>query len=379
VNRTQEKLFEFRSPPVNGKRIRQARELRGLTQVALADALGIDQTMIAHIERGTKQPASELLEALAVELEFPVSFFRQTDAPEFPAGSLLFRSKAGIGRKVVAQAHAHTELVFELALRLSASATLIPVKLPICEDAIEGARSVRKATQPEDGPIVNLVRAVERLGVLVVPLPDLKDCDAFAVWAGPNREYPVIGIIVSKSPDRVRMNIAHELGHLVLHKQITGGTRDQESEAYRFAAELLMPASSIIEDLKLERLTLFRLAALKIKWQVSMQALARRARELQVLSDRQYRYLMQQIATRGWRTNEPEFQQLQEEKPRALRRLIEVVFGSKADWKRVGAEVLLGSDFIADIMNACAKFPDQSPNTTRTRRKAQVVRFSNPI
>ena len=76
-----------------------------------------------------------------------------------------------------------------------------------------------------------------------------------------------------------------------------------------------MPAGTIIEDLKSERLTLFRLAALKIKWQVSMQALARRARELQVLSDRQYRYLMQQIATRGWRTHEPEFQQLQDEKP----------------------------------------------------------------
>jgi hypothetical protein len=86
---------------------------------------------------------------------------------------------------------------------------------------------------------------------------------------------------------------------------------------------------------------------------------------------------MQQIAARGWRTHEPEFQQLQEEKPRALRRLIEVVFGSKADWKRVGEEVLLGSDFIADVMNACAKFPDQSTEKTRTRRKAQVLRFSN--
>jgi len=45
-------------------------------------------------------------------------------------------------------------------------------------------------------------------------------------------------------PDRVRMNIAHELGHLLLHKQITGGTREQESEAYRLAAELRNPAKS---------------------------------------------------------------------------------------------------------------------------------------
>jgi transcriptional regulator with XRE-family HTH domain len=97
MSRTQEKLFDFRSPPVNGKRIRQARELRGLTQVALADALEIDQTMLAHIERGTKTTCLKLLQALSVELGFPVSFFRQIDSPEFPAGSLLFRSKAGIG------------------------------------------------------------------------------------------------------------------------------------------------------------------------------------------------------------------------------------------------------------------------------------------
>jgi Zn-dependent peptidase ImmA (M78 family)/transcriptional regulator with XRE-family HTH domain len=379
----QEKLFEFRSPPVNGKRVRQARELHGLTQVALAEALGIDQTMIAHIERGTKQPASELLEALSVELGLPVPFFRRMDAPEFPVGSLLFRAKAGIGKKVVAQAHAHTEMVFEMVLRLSASATLIPVKFPLSSDAdsvidpIEGARNIRSAMQAEDGPIINLVRAVERLGVLVIPLPDLKDCDAFAVWAGPNREYPVIGLIVTKSPDRVRMNIAHELGHLVLHKRIAGGTGEHESEAYRFAAELLMPANSIVEDLKSERLTLFRLAALKTKWQVSMQALARRARELQVLSDRQYRYLMQQIATRGWRTHEPEFRQLKEEKPRALRRLVEVVFGPKVDWKHVGEEMQLNPDFIADVMSACAKSPDQPAGKAPSRPKAEVIRFSN--
>jgi len=61
---------------------------------------------------------------------------------------------------------------------------------------------------------------------------------------------------------------------------------------------------------------------------------------------------------------------------RALRRLIEVVFGTRADWKRIGEEVL-GSDFIADVMNACAKFPDQFTDKTPTRRKGQVLRFSN--
>jgi Zn-dependent peptidase ImmA (M78 family) len=74
--------------------------------------------------------------------------------------------------------------------------------------------------------------------------------------------------------------VAHELGHLVLHKDLNSGTRELERHAYRFAAELLMPTDSILDQLTAEKLTLFRLAALKATWGVSIQALARRAREL---------------------------------------------------------------------------------------------------
>src|SRR5690348_5256092 len=143
----QENLFELRQVPVNGRRARQARELRGLTQAALSEALGIDQTMVAHIERGTKQPSDELLDALSTELDLPQDFFRQSSPPEFPKGSLLFRSKSGIGKRTISQAHAHAELVFELVLRLSERASLIPIRLPSETDPVEAARQTRKLLQ----------------------------------------------------------------------------------------------------------------------------------------------------------------------------------------------------------------------------------------
>src|SRR5216684_8424390 len=179
----QDKLFELRQGPVNGRRVRQARELRGLTQAALSEVLGIDQTMVAHTERGTKQPSEELLEALSTELHLPVAFFRQGSPPEFPKGSLLFRSKSGIGKRTISEAHAHAELVFELILRLADQASLIPVRLPIGNDPIEAAHQVRRTLNLPSGPLPNLIRAVERLGVITIPLPELKGCDAFAVWA----------------------------------------------------------------------------------------------------------------------------------------------------------------------------------------------------
>ena len=350
----QESLFQLRQTPVNGRRVRQARELSGLTQAALSEALGIDQTMVAHIESGTKQPSDELLDALSTELHLPVDFFRQGSPPEFPKGSLLFRSKSGIGKRTISQAHAHAELVFELALRLSDRASLIPVRLPKETDPIEAARQTRKTLQLPSGPFLNLIRAVERLGVLTIPLPELKDCDAFAVWAGPGRTYPVIGMIVGKANDRMRMNVAHELGHLVLHRDLVSGTQELETQAYRFASELLMPARDISRDLSSEKLNLFRLASLKSKWQVSMQALARRARDLDVISDRQYRYLMKQMSIKGWRMEEPSFAPVQLELPRVIPKLTEVAFGPSADLRKMANELHLTAEFVAGILSMCS-------------------------
>jgi Zn-dependent peptidase ImmA (M78 family)/transcriptional regulator with XRE-family HTH domain len=370
-----DKSFELHSHPVNGLRVRQARELRGLTQTALAELLSVDQTMIAHMERGTKQPGDEVLEHLASELELPEHFFRQSNPPEFPTGSLLFRSKSGIGKRVVAQAHAHAALVFEFAIRLSHQASLIPVRLPLGSDPIVSARNVRLAMGATEGPILNIMRAIERLGVLVIPLSDLKDCDAFAVWAGPAREYPVIGLVTERPPDRARMNIAHELGHLVLHKDLSSGTQELERQAYRFAAELLMPSDIMRHEFASERVTLFRLAGLKTTWGVSIQALARRARDLDVINDRQYRYLMRQISMKGWRTDEPNLRPLTIEKPRAVRKLAEVAFGLKPNLSLIGRQFALTDKFLSNIFEMCAASPKEPAVRPQSAGRAGILAF----
>jgi len=368
-------LFEVSAPPVSGERIRQARELLQMTQSDLAVAVGVDQTMIAHIERGTKQPNSELLQALATTLQLPTRFFRLPAPPALPKGSLLFRAKAGVGRRVIARTHAHAELVFEMAYRLSNYAKSIAVTVPRGLDPIESARETRTLMgySPTE-PAMNLVRAIERLGVLVIALPPSDECDAFAVWSRTDQETPIIGLASGKAFDRARMNAAHELGHLVLHGNIDAGTPALEREAYQFAAELLMPAQAIAVDLNAERPSLFTLARLKAKWQVSMQALARRAKDLSILSDRQFRYLMQQISSRGWRTIEPEFTALKPEVPRGLRKMIEIAFGGDVTPATVARRFDLSEDFATALFNAYAPPPMTSKSKgSNTKPTATVV------
>jgi Zn-dependent peptidase ImmA (M78 family) len=162
-----------------------------------------------------------------------------------------------------------------------------------------------------------------------------RDCDAFAVWARPGCEYPVIGLIGQRPPDRIRMSVAHELGHLILHRYVTSGTQELETNAYSFASELLMPSNAILGDLTAEKLNLFRLAKLKGTWGVSMQALARRSRELEVINDCQYRYLMKQLSIRGWRTAEPNLAPIAIEKPRAIHKSAEVALSASPNLKNI--------------------------------------------
>jgi Zn-dependent peptidase ImmA (M78 family) len=64
-----------------------------------------------------------------------------------------------------------------------------------------------------------------------------------------------------------------------------------------------MPASEIRSELR--KLSMPRLAALKERWKVSMQALIRRARDVGQITDRQYRSFCTRMSMLGWRVDEP--------------------------------------------------------------------------
>src|SRR5690242_15131605 len=95
---------------INGERLRQARELHGFTQTELAERVQVEQSLIAQIEGGKKQPSERILEAIALATGFPPSFFKQMNGLDFPAGSLLFRAHAFVGKLQRAQAHRYAEV-----------------------------------------------------------------------------------------------------------------------------------------------------------------------------------------------------------------------------------------------------------------------------
>ena len=164
------------------------------------------------------------------------------------------------------------------------------------------------------GPVRNLVWVIENAGAIVVQFPFGTDkLDAVSQWP---QNLPPIFFVNSDIPaDRWRFTLAHELGHIVMHRI---PTPDAEKQADQFASEFLMPEKEILLDIK--ALTLPKAIQLKSKWRVSMQAIIRRAYQLGEITNRKYVSLFSYISKLGYRKREPN--PISSESPTTLSRLL---------------------------------------------------------
>lgn len=227
-----------------------------------------------------------------------------------------------------------------------------------------------------DEPIPHLMNAIERAGVLILALPaSLAGRDAFTVWVE-RQSVPLPAIAISKNRpgDRLRLSLAHELGHVAM-RHLPRFDADQEKRAYTFAAALLMPEPAMRREIT-GPITLSSLAVLKPRWGVSIQALIRRAYDLHLLGDRQYRYLFEQLSAKGWRTREPSNLDIPIEKPRGLRQMAELLYGRQIDYERMAADLHLSASFLRDAMQEYAEPPPAEEN--RFSPSGNIISFAKP-
>lgn len=337
-----------------GERLKQARELNDWTQEELAEHVGVKQASIALIERDALTPREELLQAIAEKTGFPRDFFDSAIETDFPFGSLVYRKFARMRADQKRKSHRLAQQAFELSEFFAARMKPIPIGLPRLsedEDDVDvetAARITRNALGLDPtSPIPNLMQRLERIGVRVFMLPgDVPDLDAFSTMVG---RRPVIALNPSAPGDRQSFSLAHETAHLVLHYPPSGRQEDIEEEADRFAAELLMPAEAMRSELT-SPVTLSSVAELKARWRVSMSALIRRAKDLEVTTERQYKYLMVQMSQRGWRTREPV--EIAAEKPRVLRKMAEVTYGEHFNVRRIAIDAKRPTFLVARLIDA---------------------------
>ncbi|GAA3733576.1 XRE family transcriptional regulator [Salinactinospora qingdaonensis] len=297
----------------DGGRLTLARNLAGLRKNKLAGLIEKSPTAIAAYENGAKRPAPATVAQLALVLEVEPGFFlaRPRDLPRLgtPPHFRSLRSTSQIARD---QAHAYGQLAVDVATVIERHVEFPRRALPVCPVAVDeadndapeqAAQLLRKEWDLPAGPIGHLVRLVENHGGLVVFSPTATA--AVDAYSFDTPERPIILLNPLKDDYyRQRFDVAHELGHLVMHLDADPGGRVAEEQANRFAAELLMPAAQI-KDFLPSRADWQRFGQLKQYWNVSLQALLYRARRLGAMRDVTYRNAMSTVSARGWRRREP--------------------------------------------------------------------------
>ena len=301
---------------ISGPRLRQAREAVLLTQKELAERTGIVQPLLSKIEAGVRLASRQEALSLAEAVQVPVRFLLR-DPILLPEGSLgLFRSTSSkVKSAEYTAARRIAEIGAEVIGRLGEGMDLPPVRIrPVggCDEETAATYARSMLRLPPEEPIKNLTVALERSGAFVLRIKDISPhISGFGAWLDPSsplegRARPLIATRRPLGPFRLRFTLAHELGHLILDHQVFGGPKATvEREANLFAQALLMPRDAALEDLTAASLDMERLAILKGKWGVSMNAIAMRAKHLGVIGEPAYYSIYEGLRVRGWLKCEP--------------------------------------------------------------------------
>ena len=272
-------------------RLRSYRWIEDITQKQLGALLGISSQQVSAIESGIRTPTCDITRLGYTRFDVPhmsEPLHRQRArtrvASRRRAKELLrLAGETYIGLR---QIHNQPKVMFE---------RLQPPRDD--DDIIECVKDVRTIALQHtlDEPIRNLTRAVEQAGICLIPIVGLEGIDGISSWV---EDQPVIGLDINVPGDRFRLSLAHELGHLAMHKR----NDNSEDEAYRFASALLLPDEDFEEAMH-SRQTITTFINLKQSWGLSVAALVYRAHRFNYLDDRSYQSM--QVRMSRWRRKEP--------------------------------------------------------------------------
>jgi Zn-dependent peptidase ImmA (M78 family) len=266
----------------------------------------IDQSAqsLTFYEEEKREPLLPLVHKLSFVLGFPVAFFYEPDINLVGGEAATFRATRTLKSIKRSQALATGAIATEiLSPAIRKRFNLPKLDLPDLshETPETAAASLRERWRLGLAPIHNMVHLLESKGIEVFWIyEDDRSLDAFTLWRG---DLPYVLMNSHKEAgDRGRFDAAHELGHLVLHREKEKtGTRDVETEAHRFAAAFLMPAEQFKQESP-RFPVLSRYYGLKQRWGCSIQSMVRRGYDLEMFSQWHYEQAAKEMSTLGWRS-----------------------------------------------------------------------------
>lgn len=319
-------------------RLSQILAARRLTQVQLASMVGVSPATISKWRAGNQAPEREALDRLAGVVNVTPEWF--TRVPTEKVTTPLFRSNASAHVAARAMLEARLEWAQDVAAALAEFVDYPELNLPqrrfvnpeeITQEDIENAAcECRDLWRLGRGAVQDLALAVEGAGIILIrEETGVAQIEGLSAWSKPLGR-PLILLSADKDNGyRSRFDLAHELGHLILHRHIervTDQSRHKllERQAHSFAGAFLLPAETFTTEVRLP-VTLDDLLLLKHRWGVSASAIAIRLHTLRLIDDDDKLALFKRRSARWGGKSEPGDGDRKPEQPRLLRRTIDLL------------------------------------------------------
>ena len=320
------------------ERIREAREACGLQAEVFAEHLDITKQAVSRFETGLASPSGETMRRIIALTGQPPVFFITPRERAASGISPFWRSLRRMELHHRKRISRRLEWASDIVSFLDNFIDLPEVALPDLDfdpgsqsfDDIEAAAdSLREEWDLGRGPIRDLSAIIELHGVILLhESVDCADMDAVSCWQF-GRPYVLYSADVSSGP-RNAFNLAHELGHILLHSSVEIASENLkaiEKQADRFAGAFLLPQESFSREVLGTSLNHFLF--MKEKWGVAISAMAYRCKELGIINSNQFSYVMRQLNLKKIRKQEPLDENFQVAEPSILGASIKMLLDNR--------------------------------------------------
>lgn len=322
----------FLEQPFHGERLRLARSWRGFSLASLAERVATSAPYLHQLETGERQhPSPAVLESLALVLGVQPSFFTRRVMDGFTEASCQFRAPRKMTAGLRTRVLSHGTLFQEFLRLLETRVRLPEVSVPSFRG--EAAANVERAAETLrrslalglDRPVTHLPRVMERMGIVITRFEACGSLDAFSRPTPGAR--PVVVLNTDKgSTSRTRFDLAHELGHLVLHTGDEGYLREREEQADSFASAFLLPRVGFVREHGTRGAVDWDLIwEIKRRWKVSGAAILMRAQELRLIPADGVRRAWKHYMYKRWNHGEP--YEPPDDAPELIRHALELLIG----------------------------------------------------
>ncbi|ENX15960.1 hypothetical protein F894_00766 [Acinetobacter sp. CIP 51.11] len=345
----------------NGLELKLLRLFNELSLEDVAAKVQKSKQYIHKLETGLSYPTEELLNELCDIFNVKKDFFYQVHSP-LQEDQIHFRSlkssRQFAKQVVISRAEQLNRLIRYIEHHVDLPEYLIN-SIEIDHNQLTGeqiekiAEEFRKQFDLNLAPIENLTEFCEDVGIVITDFDSISsEVDALSLIC----QRPIIVRNTSKkSACRQRFDIAHEIGHMVLHNGVTTGDNLTESQAHRFSSALLLPQSMLRTNFPIlfkgGRFDWNKMSEFKRIWGISKAAILYRAKQLNLIDDNQYKTGAIHLRVNGEARQESEDISMPIETPTLLQEALNIILDDGISAEEISNELNISISMLEKLTN----------------------------